>query len=401
MEIRHRGPSHLAIVADPKKSAKAVGLHYVSGDLPGISRNKIGKQFQFIRPNGKPISNPRELGRIKSLVIPPAWKKVWICPIENGHLQATGRDDRGRKQHRYHRRWREVRDETKFNRIMMFSKTLPKIRQRVRKDLTLPSLSRDKVLATIVRLLETSLIRVGNEEYARNNGSFGLTTMQDKHVEVSGSSVRFQFRGKSNKHHTIDIENKYLAKIVKSCQEIPGQDLFQYLDSDGKRQDVKSEDVNQYLREIGGKDFTAKDFRTWAGTVLAAMALQEFEKFDTQTQAKKNLVQAIESVAKRLGNTPTICKKCYVHPAIMESYLDGSMLDALKQRAERQMKTSLNKLRPEEAAVLTLLQQRLARTKEPLEKTLKRSLAKIKSRKKVSPLASRGKTDLKDLRSSR
>ena len=380
MEIRHRRLSHVAIVTDPKKSAKAVGLRYVSDELPGISRRKLGKNFQFIGTNGKVISDPRKLGRIKSLAIPPAWIDVWICPIENGHLQATGRDDRGRKQHQYHRRWREVRDETKFNRILLFAKTLPKIRQRVRKDLKLPGLSRKKVLATIVRLLETSLIRVGNEEYARNNGSFGLTTMQDKHVKVNGSSVQFQFHGKSNQHHTINIDNKRLAKIVKNCQELPGQDLFQYIDSDGKRQDVKSEDVNEYLREISGENFTAKDFRTWAGTVLAAIALQEFEKFDTQTQAKKNLVKAIESVAQRLGNTPTICKKCYVHPAIMESYLDGSMVKVLKQRAESQMKTSLNKLRPEEAAVLTLLQQRLAKEKEPLEKTLRRSLAKIQSR---------------------
>lgn len=375
MEVRHRRELPIPVITDPKKSAQIVGLRYVSDATPGIRRDKSGKNFQFIAPNGKSISDPRVLGRIKSLAIPPAWKEVWICPIENGHLQATGRDDRGRKQHRYHRRWREVRDETKFNRLIAFAKALPKIRRRVRKDLKLPGLPREKVLATIVRLLEVSLIRVGNDEYARNNRSFGLTTMQDKHVAVNGSTVHFQFRGKSGKQHVIDVRNKRLAKIVKRCQDIPGQDLFQYIDENGRRVDVKSEDVNGYLREISGEDFTAKDFRTWAGTVLAAIALREFEKFDTQAQAKKNLVRAIESVAEKLGNTPSVCKKCYVHPAIFDSYLDGSIADVLKQRAEEQLKTTLDKLSPEEASVLSLLQQRLAKESEPLEKTLQRSLA--------------------------
>lgn len=339
---------------------------------------KAGQNFRFVNSSGKKISNKAQIGRFKSLVIPPAWTDVWICPIENGHLQATGRDDRGRKQHRYHRKWREARDETKFNRLTVFAKALPKIRQRLRKDLRLPGLPRRKVLATIVRLLEFSLIRVGNEEYARNNHSFGLTTMQNKHVKVNGSTVNFQFRGKSGKHHTIDVKSESLAKIVKRCRDIPGQDLFQYFDDDGQRQDVKSEDVNEYLRDVSGQDFTAKDFRTWAGTVLAAMALREFEKFDTQTQAKKNLVQAIESVAQKLGNTPAICKKCYVHPAISDSYLEGSLVVTLQQRAESRIKTTLHKLRPEEAAVLTLLQQHLAKEKEPLKKTLRRSLKNLK-----------------------
>lgn len=378
MEIRHRRAVAVPIITHPKKSAQAVGLRYVSDESPGIRRVASGKGFRFIDAKGKSISDRAQLGRIKSLAIPPAWKDVWICPDENGHLQATGRDDKGRKQHRYHRRWREVRDETKFNRMIIFARALPKIRQRIRKDMKLPKLSRKKVLATIVRLLEVSLIRVGNEEYARNNNSFGLTTMKDKHVKVKGSKVRFEFRGKSGRQHAIDIQSERLAKIVKHCQDLPGQDLFQYINGDGKRRDVKSEDVNEYLREISGDDFTAKDFRTWAGTVLAAMALKEFEKFDTQTQAKKNLVQAIESVAEKLGNTPTICKKCYVHPAILDSYLDGSMIETLKQRAETQLKTYLDKLRPEEAAVVSLLQQRLSKDREPLEKTLRRSLKKLK-----------------------
>ncbi|MEO6036262.1 MAG: DNA topoisomerase IB, partial [Verrucomicrobiota bacterium] len=272
MEIRHKSIPTLRIITDPKKSAKVVGLRYVSDAGPGIRRKKVGKSFRFINPNGKDLSDSRQLGRIKSLAIPPAWSDVWICPNEDGHVQATGRDVRGRKQHRYHRRWREVRDEIKFNRMMVFAKALPKIRKRIVRDLKLPGLPFKKVLATIVQLLEASLIRVGNEEYARTNQSFGLTTLQNKHVKVTGGRIRFEFRGKSGKHHTIDVEDKRLAKIVKSCQSIPGQDLFQYYDDEGKRQDVKSEDVNGYLRETCGEDFTAKDFRTWAGTVLAAMA---------------------------------------------------------------------------------------------------------------------------------
>lgn len=379
MEVRHRRALPGPIITDPKKSAQVVGLSYVSDETPGICRKKIGENFRFIAPDGKVLSDPQHLGRIKSLAIPPAWKDVWICPIENGHLQATGRDERGRKQHRYHRRWREVRDETKFNRMIAFAKALPKIRQRVRKDLKLPGLPREKVLATIVRLLELSLIRVGNEEYARNNRSFGLTTMRDKHVKVNGATVHFEFRGKSGKHHTIDVQNKRLARIVKRCRDIPGQDLFQYLDEKGERVDVKSENVNEYLREISGEDFTAKDFRTWAGTVLAAIALRELKKFDTQAQAKKKLAQAIQSVSQKLGNTPAICRKCYIHPAIVESYLDGSLANVLQQRAEKEWRSSLSKLPPEEAAVLALLQQSLAKSKEPLRKTLRRSLTRLKN----------------------
>jgi DNA topoisomerase I len=387
MELRHRPVSNPSIITDPKKSARAVGLRYVSDSSPGISRRKSGDHFRYFTPEGKPLSNPAQLGRIKSLAIPPAWTEVWICPFENGHLQATGRDVRGRKQHRYHKRWREVRDETKFNRMVIFARALPKIRQRVQHDLRLPGVPRKKVLATIVRLLEVCLIRVGNEEYARENKSFGLTTLQDKHVEVNGSSVRFEFRGKSNKHHTIEIENKRLAKIIKRCQDLPGQDLFQYIDRDGQRQDVKSEDVNEYLREISGEDFTAKDFRTWAGTVLAATSLQAFETFETQAQAKKNLVQAIESVAERLGNTPAICRKCYVHPIVFDSYLDGS----LKTLLQSSRKSSVNKngnLPTDEAAVLGLLKRHPGKPAEPLEKTLRRSLSKVRAQRR-SPARTR------------
>lgn len=325
------------------------------------------------------------LGRIKSLAIPPAWKDVWICPDPAGHLQATGRDDRGRKQHRYHTRWREARDETKYTRMIAFGKALSRIRKKVVRDLSLPGLSRNKVLATVVRLLEVSLIRVGNEEYARDNDSFGLTTMRDRHVDVNGSTIEFHFRGKAGRWHKVDIRDRRLAKIVKRCQDLPGQELFQYLDGEGKRQDVKSTDVNDYLREISGEDFTAKDFRTWAGTVLGAMALREFERFDSKTQAKKNIVQAIENVAERLGNTPAVCRKCYVHPDVIDAYLDGTLIRTLKRRAEEQLATSLRSLNPEEAAVLGLLQQRLAReekNKRDLTPLLKASIKKVRRRSK-------------------
>jgi DNA topoisomerase-1 len=336
-------------------------LRYVSDTRPGIARKGAGKGFSYIGPDGKPVRDPEELRRIKSLGIPPAWTEVWICPSPHGHIQATGHDEKGRKQYRYHPRWREVRDETKYGRLIAFGQALPKIREHVEHDLALPGLSREKVLATVVRLLETTLIRVGNEEYARKNHSFGLTTLRNRHVDVSGAQLRFNLRGKSDKHHSISNKDRRLARIVNRCQALPGQELFQYLDDQGQRQTVDSADVNQYLREITGQDFTAKDFRTWAGTVLAEIALRELEAFDTKAQAKKNIVRAIERVSERLGNTPTICRKCYVHPAVIDPYLDGAMLQTLNQRTEQELTSSLHGLQPEEAAVMALLQQRLAR----------------------------------------
>jgi DNA topoisomerase-1 len=349
-----------ALPADPIDSAKLAQLRYVTDDEPGISRKKRGDGFLYFNPAGKPLRDKMALLRIRRLVIPPAWTDVWISPHDNGHLQATGRDARGRKQYRYHARWRQVRDETKFTKMVHFARTLPDIRRQVEEDLKPTGLSRRKVLATVVRLLEATLIRVGNDEYARANNSYGLTTMHDKHVSVNGSQVHFKFRGKSGKWHTVQLADRRLARIVGRCQELPGQELFQYFDDENVQRDVTSQDVNDYLREIAGEEFTAKDFRTWAGTVLAAMALQEFQRFDSKAQRKRNIVRAIERVAERLGNTPTVCKKCYVHPAILESYLDGSMLDTLKQRAQEEIVESLNELRPEEAAVIGLLQQRLA-----------------------------------------
>lgn len=344
-----------AALADPEQSASAVGLRYVSDTQPGMRRRRTGQGFRYVDAAGKPVREGATLARMKALAIPPAWTDVWICSWSAGHLQATGRDARGRKQYHYHPRWREVRDETKFARMMAFADVLPRIRQRVARDLRRPGLPRDKVLAAVVKLLEVSLIRVGNEEYARQNRSFGLTTLRDRHALVSGDRLRLRFRGKGGKDHTVDIDDRRLAQIVGRCQDIPGQELFQYLDDEGQPQRLGSGDVNQYLRSICGADFTAKDFRTWAGTVLAAMALREFEKFDSQAHAKKNILRAIENVAKRLGNTPSICRKCYVHPAVLDAYLDGTLLSTVKRRAAEQMRRSLSRLPPEEAAVLALL----------------------------------------------
>jgi DNA topoisomerase-1 len=370
---------------DGVESAKEAGLRYVSDEMPGIRREKSGHGFRYRYPTGDIVQELEVLNRIKSLVVPPAWTDVWICPDPAGHLQATGRDARGRKQHRYHPRWREIRDETKYGRMIAFAKALPKIRKRVLRDMARRGLSRNKVLAAVVRLLEVSLIRVGNEEYARENDSFGLTTMRDRHVDVNGSRLQFHFRGKSGKWHTVDILDRRLAKVVKRCQDLPGQELFQYVDDQGKRQDVKSGDVNDYLREISGQDFTAKDFRTWAGTVLGAMALREFEQFDSKAQAKKNIVQAIENVAERLGNTPAVCRKCYIHPDVIDSYLDGTLVRTLKRRAEEQLSSSLHSLDPEEAAVLGLLQQRLAkqeRNSRDLTHVLRASIVHVRRRSK-------------------
>jgi DNA topoisomerase-1 len=344
---------------EPALAARAAGLRYLHDDRPGIRRLRAGKGFRYVGPDGRTVRDRNELRRIRALAIPPAWTDVWICPAADGHLQATGRDARGRKQHRYHPRWREVRDETKYGRMVAFAAALPALRRKVETDMALPGLPREKVLATVVRLLETTLIRVGNEEYARQNGSVGLTTMRDRHAEIDGSTLRFQFRGKSGVRHTVEVQDRRLARIVRQCQDLPGQELFQYADADGELRAVDSADVNEYLREASGGDFTAKDFRTWAGTVLAAQALQELEAFDSEAQAKRNLVRAVEAVAKRLGNTPSVCRKCYIHPAVTEAYLGGSLTESLARRAEEELAEKLPDLPPEEAAVLVLLRQRL------------------------------------------
>jgi DNA topoisomerase-1 len=356
----HMTSAPAAPSAEPVEAAREAGLRYVVDTIPGIRRKKAGKSFAYVDADGRAIRDPEALARIKALAIPPAWTDVWICPSPRGHLQATGRDARGRKQYRYHARWRAVRDEAKYERMLAFGRALPRIRQRVQEDMSRPGLPRDKVLAAIVRLLEATLIRVGNEEYARQNRSFGLTTLRDRHVSVEGSTVRFKFRGKSGIQHETGLRDRRLARIVRRCQDVPGQELFQYVDQDGTHRSVESADVNDYLREVAGEGFTAKDFRTWAGTVLAATALRELEEFDSETQAKKNVVRAIERVAERLGNTPAVCRKCYVHPAVIDAYLEGTTVQVALQRSEQELAESLHDLDPEEAAVLAFLRNRLA-----------------------------------------
>jgi DNA topoisomerase-1 len=344
------------VVSDPVESAQAAGLRYVSDTQPGIRRKRAGKGFVYLGPEGKTIRDAKELARIRSLAIPPAYTDVWICPSPNGHIQATGRDARGRKQYRYHPKWREVRDETKFGRMLAFSQALPKIRARLERDLSLPGLPREKVLATVVRLLECTCIRVGNDEYAKSNRSFGLTTLQDRHVEISGSNLRFEFRGKSGKMHKVDLNDRRLARIVERCQDLPGEDLFQYLDDDDVRQTIGSGDVNEYIREISGQEFTAKDFRTWAGTLLAIEALTKMGPFSTQRNAKSNVLKAIDQVAEQLNNTRSVCRKYYVHPAVLESYMDGNLLEHLGNGSKQGTKDDLT---ADEAAVVRLLQRHL------------------------------------------
>lgn len=348
-------------------SARRVGLRYVSDDGPGLSRRRRGSHgFTYWHPSGRPVRDRATLVRIRALVIPPAWQRVWICPVANGHVQATGRDARARKQYRYHSRWTAVRDEQKYGRVMAFARVLPAIRRRTTKDLKAPMLSRERVLATVVKLLEKTLIRVGNEEYARDNGSFGLTTMQDRHAEVRGARVRFRFRGKSGVFQHIELEDQQLARSVGRCQDLPGQTLFQYLGSDGERQSIDSADVNAYLHTITGEDFTAKDFRTWAGTVLAATALAGLEQVDSDAARKKNLVRAVEVVAQRLGNTKAVCRRCYVHPAVMTAYLGGATIGIVNARASELLSHRSHRLSREETAVLALLKRRLKRQRMPV-----------------------------------
>lgn len=341
------------------KEARKAGLHYSSDEEPGLRRELRGKHFVYRGANGAVVKDKRTLVRIKRLAVPPAWTEVWISPDEDGHIQATGRDARGRKQYRYHPDWRQQRDENKFDHMLEFAQALPRIRRRVKRDLVRRGMPREKVLATVVRLLEATLIRVGNDEYARQNESYGLTTMHNGHARVSGEHIHFTFRGKSAKKHEISVRDPKLARIVRRCQDMPGQELFAYEDADGQARDVRSQDVNEYLRSTSGADFTAKDFRTWAGTVLAAIALREFSEVTHAAEAKKNVVTAIEAVAKMLGNTPSVCRKCYVHPAILDSYLAGETIATIRQRVERKIDRSIGKLKPEEAAVLVLLQRRL------------------------------------------
>jgi len=342
-------------VPSPAKSAQVVGLRYVSDERPGIRRERCGRGFRYRSVASRIIRDRHTLKRISSLVIPPAWADVWICPLDHGHLQATGRDERGRKQHLYHPRWREIRDQTKYERVMDFARALPGIRRQLRRDLRRDGLCREKVLATVVRLLEISLIRVGNEEYARDNKSYGLTTMKNRHATVRGAKIKFQFRGKSGKDHVVEVEDRRVARIVRACQDLPGQDLFQCVDDGGQKHHVGSGDVNDYLREITGRDFTAKDFRTWAGTIYTASELRRLGPVDSEAGLKKNVVAAVKATAQSLGNTPAVCRKSYIHPAIIEAYLDGSLIPGLDEWQGKKGSNSSGGFLPDEAAVLKFL----------------------------------------------
>ena len=313
--------------------------------------------------------------RVRSLAVPPAWEKVWISTVPNGHLQATGRDAKGRKQYRYHPRWREVRDETKYHRIVAFATVLPRIRAHVEEDIARPGLPMEKVVATVVRLLEATLIRVGNEEYAKQNHSYGLTTLEDRHVEVTGATVRFRFRGKSGVVHDVDLRDRRVATIVRKCQALPGHELFQCVDENGETRSIESGDVNAYLHAVAGEEFTAKDFRTWAGTVHAATELSQLAPAESETHAKKNVAAAIKVVSARLRNTPSVCRKCYVHPAIITGYMKGDLADALKRSPSHPH--AAHALRSEERAVLAYLEARADREDEPIESKLVRSLKKV------------------------
>lgn len=378
MEVRHQ-LGHGALADHPAGTARQAGLKYVTDASRGFSRTRKRNEFHFLNARGQRIRNPNVVNRIKSLAIPPAWTDVWICPTANGHLQATGRDARGRKQYRYHPRWREVRDDTKFARMIQFARALPRVRQQIERDLKRKGLSRAKVLAAIVRLLDLCHIRVGNDEYARTNKSYGLTTIRDHHATVRGSRVTLRFKGKAAREHTIDIEDRQLAKIVNHCQDLPGQELFQWVDESGQVRDVKSDDVNQYLRDISRADFTAKDFRTWAGTVWAARELCGTGKANTRKQMKKAIGQAVVLVAAKLGNTPAICRKCYVHPAIFESYQNGTMVEHMPNRGNGEAKVvPKTKLAPDEKCVLQLLCRHAADQAETLNSKLRRSIARGK-----------------------
>jgi DNA topoisomerase-1 len=345
------------LVTDPQDSARAAGLRYLTDEGPGITRRKRGEGFEYRSPKGRRITDREEIARIRSIAIPPAWTDVWICPSPRGHIQATGRDARGRKQYRYHRKWRELRDETKFSRMAHFGAALPKIRREVERHLHLKGLPREKVLAAVVRLLEVTMIRVGNEEYARANRSYGLTTLRDHHADINGGRARFRFRGKSGVAHDVEIDDPHIARIVKHCQEVPGQELFQYIDDAGEGRTIGSADVNDYLRSIGGDSFTAKDFRTWGGTVTAAVMLRACGECETLTERRGNIVATIRDVAIVLGNTPAVCRKSYVHPTVLARYEEGELCRALAACAETIARRRSKWLSRDELTVLEFLKR--------------------------------------------
>jgi len=345
-------------VDEHRQSAAEAGLRYVTDTMPGIRRVGAGSGVSYLGADGAPVQDPATLERIRRLVIPPAWTEVWICPQEEGHIQVTARDARGRKQYRYHPKYRAIRDETKFGRMLEFSELLPGIRGRLELDLRRNGLDRRKIMATVVWLLERTSIRIGNEEYARENKSYGLTTMRRRHVVIRGAKLDFEFRGKSGVRHSHSITDRRIARIVQHCQSLPGQELFKYLDEDGRRQSVDSGDINEYLRDISGKDVTAKDFRTWAGTMLAASALRKLGPAGSEKEAKANIVSAVDEVSRRLGNTRAVCRKYYVHPAIIEAYLQGEVPPPAPEPKSAKREHPAAALRREENAVLEFIQRR-------------------------------------------
>jgi DNA topoisomerase I len=341
---------------EPRRAARAAGLRYVSDAGPGITRRRSGRGFAYRSPRGRPVRDDRQLARIRSLAVPPAWTDVWICPDPRGHLQATGRDARGRKQYRYHPEFRRIRDEAKYGRLRAFGRALPTIRRLVARDLGRRNLPREKVVAAAIRLLDVGLIRPGNQRYTRDNRSYGLTTLLDDHVDVFGSELRFRFRGKGGKRNEVRISDRRLARVVKRCQELPGQVLFQYVDEDGARRSIDSGDLNEYLREVTGQEFTAKDFRTWGGSVLAAGVLRRAGPFSSETEGRSKVAEGIREVAASLGNTPTVCRNCYVHPAVIDAYLSGSLGTISVRRAGNGAR-SVRGLHDEEALLLALLER--------------------------------------------
>jgi DNA topoisomerase-1 len=388
--------NHHVVNAEPQLAAASAGLRYVTDSGRGLRRRKAGRGFCYISADGTRLSDAEPLQRVRSLVIPPAWTDVWICPFPDGHLQATGRDARRRKQYLYHRRFREIRDSAKYQHVIAFADALPAIRARVRDHMALPGLPREKIFATVVYLLDKTLIRIGNDDYARQNKSYGLTTLRNRHVEITGSEVRFHFVGKSGKEWSAKIRDRRVAKIIRACQELPGQQLLQYRGEDGAIQDVTSGDINDYLREITGQDVTAKDFRTWAGTVLAAIALQNARSARTATKVRKSLSAAIATVAARLGNTPAICRKCYVHPDVLDAFLGGTLAREFTARSKKSLRDKIAEYAPAEAAVLKMLRLRQkAATNDPngsehLRRQLTVSLRRLRSHRPPQVRISRG-----------
>jgi len=367
------------------EAAKAAGLRYTTDAIPGITRVKRGKHFAYRDSDGKPITDRDAIARINALAIPPAYTDVWICPYANGHLQATGRDARGRKQYRYHKRWRAVRDETKFDRMVAFAKALPAIRAAVARDIAKPGMPRERVLATVVDLLEQTAIRVGNEEYERENDSYGLTTLHEEHVRVRGDTIRFHFRGKSGKVHDLSVKDKRAARVIKASQDLPGQHLFEYVDDDGTVRPVRSDDVNAYIKEIAGEDFTAKDFRTWEGTMACALELAAV-RAEGAGEAKKAVVEAIRRVSERLGNTPAVCRKSYVHPGVIDEFLAKGALELVMDEVKKRERFSLDR---HESAVIALVENIVARESRPLGDLLAESV-RGERRKRGSKRASAG-----------